>query len=201
VSNIASVAVTILPVNDPPIAANDVFRATANIPVVLNLVANDRDPDSATEPLIVAGLSAISPAEATIVSSGGSVTFTAALPGTYAFTYFAQDSQGALSPLPATVTVNVATQELLAITKAEFRQKGGRLRVDGIVIPASFQTIAVQLLNNDDVALAYAGTATPDVTGTWFIDLRNYQLPQGTTRVRAATASGTSQTLSLTIRP
>lgn len=114
-SNVATVTITVTPVNDPPVAVNDAASAFTNTATTINVLANDTDPEGNT--LTVASLSAVSPAGAGTVTGNGatSVTFTAAasFAGTATFTYRAFD--GALnSSTAATVTVTVTNRPPVA---------------------------------------------------------------------------------------
>ncbi|MCB9915914.1 MAG: tandem-95 repeat protein [Planctomycetes bacterium] len=55
-SNAATVTVTVDPVNEPPVALDDAIRTTEGTPVLIDVTANDSDPDGATgcgAPLVV----------------------------------------------------------------------------------------------------------------------------------------------------
>jgi VCBS repeat-containing protein len=106
-SNVATVNITIIPVNDPPAAVNDSYSTNQN--TTLNVTApgvlsNDSDVDS---PTLSASL-ASGPASGTLaLNANGSFTYTPAnnFTGTVTFTYRASD--GALTSNPATVTIAV----------------------------------------------------------------------------------------------
>jgi VCBS repeat-containing protein len=106
-SDVATVNVTIAPVNDAPVAVDDSATTAEDTPIVLNLVANDTDVDSST--LSVVSLS--TPLHGSVVvNADGSVTYTPATAyfGTDTFTYHTSD--GSLDSLnAATVTVTVGS--------------------------------------------------------------------------------------------
>jgi large repetitive protein len=104
-----TIAVNVAPVNDPPVARNDVFTmdedTTARIPVL----ANDTDADG--DPLTVTAAS--SPNGTVVINADGTVSFTPAANfiGPATITYTISDGRGGISI--ATVTVNVRnTNEL-----------------------------------------------------------------------------------------
>jgi len=106
-SNVATVSITINPVNDPPMAVDDNASTTQNTPVTINVVANDFDVDGTVNPATVI---VTNPTRGgTVVNHlNGTVTFTPKrnFRGTDTFTYTVRDNIGALSNT-ATVRVNV----------------------------------------------------------------------------------------------
>ena len=106
-ANIATVSVTITPVNDAPVAVDDTTITLEDTPIVLNLVANDSDIDSNT-------LSVVPVTDplhgSTVRNADGTVTYTpdANYFGTDTFTY--RSSDGSLESLnAATVTIVVGS--------------------------------------------------------------------------------------------
>jgi len=108
-SNVATVTITVTPVNDPPTAVADAYDAVAGTTLYVaspGVLANDSDVDG--DPL-TATTSGIPPTELTAFNTDGSFTFDATLltAGTVAqFDYVANDGTFDSLP-PATVTVNV----------------------------------------------------------------------------------------------
>jgi hypothetical protein len=108
-SNVATVSITVSPVNDPPVANADtvstpvIAGSTISIPVL----ANDTDLDDATSTLTVGAITT-PPAHgtATISVDGKTVNYTAGttFAGSDSFQYTAKDPSGA-SSAPATVTI------------------------------------------------------------------------------------------------
>ncbi len=108
-SNVATVSVAVVPAaNLPPIAEEDFARTTRNVPVTINVVGNDHDPDGTIAPSTV--LVVDTPTRGGTVSNAqdGSLVFTPKrnFKGTDTFTYLVADDQG-LQSAPATVRVNV----------------------------------------------------------------------------------------------
>jgi hypothetical protein len=139
---IGSVAVTVTPVNDPPVAQNDVVNAVAGTPVTISVLGNDFDFEG--QALTVANLT--QPAVGgTVANNGTSVTFTptAGFAGTTSFTYQARDSGGALSNV-ATVSVNVTAPVVVDLDiDAVTAQTGIR--------PGRAVTVRVDVRNNGTV--------------------------------------------------
>ena len=106
-SNAATVSITVTGVNDAPVANDDEAVAEAGKSVVIDLVANDFDPDGTIDPtttVLVAG-----PLHGTAtLARAGLVTYTAQVDytGTDTFAYAVQDDDGAASN-QATVTVQI----------------------------------------------------------------------------------------------
>jgi len=105
------VAVTITPVNDAPIAANDSATTLGPAPVTINVLANDSDPDG--DPLSVTAIGAPAHGIAMLLTVGpdaGKVSYVAEVgfAGSDSFTYTITD--GVLTAT-ATVTVIVSPVE------------------------------------------------------------------------------------------
>jgi subtilisin-like proprotein convertase family protein len=90
--------------NAPPVAVADAATTVAGVPVTLNVLANDSDPNG--DPLTITGLSNI--ANGTAVISGGAVVFTpaAGFTGSGTFTYTISDGKGGTASAQGTVTVS-----------------------------------------------------------------------------------------------
>jgi subtilisin family serine protease len=104
-SNVATVAITINPVNDPPKAVNDSAQTAQDTSTVINVLANDSDPDGDTVSLVSAGPS--STKGGTVAANpDGTVTYTppSGFNGVDSFTYKISDGNG----LTDTATVSVA---------------------------------------------------------------------------------------------
>ena len=101
-SNVATVTVTITPVNDAPVAANQSVAATEDTPVPITLTASDVDSPTLTYS-IVAG-----PSHGTVTGTAPTVTYTPAANynGADSFTFKAND--GSLDSNTATVSITVA---------------------------------------------------------------------------------------------
>ena len=106
-SNVATVSITVTPVNDAPSAANDSYTVTGGTTLTVaapGVLANDSDLEGPVTAVLATGT-----ANGTLaLAANGSFTYTpnAGFSGTDTFTYRARDAAGAESA-PATVTITV----------------------------------------------------------------------------------------------
>jgi subtilisin family serine protease len=109
----ATVTLTVVAPNQPPVAANDAFtapvrRKASYTPQVLGVLANDRDGDGSLVPSSVRIVTVPSQGGTAAVRADGTVSYTPKqrFKGTESFTYDVADDRGATSNV-ATVTINV----------------------------------------------------------------------------------------------
>ena len=108
-SNIATVAIVIQPVNDVPIANADFATTPEDTPVSIPVLANDTDVDSSLDPASLLVVTAPSNGQAVVQPSTGMIEY---IPqenfnGIDSFTYTVKDSDGAASePISVTITVS-----------------------------------------------------------------------------------------------
>jgi hypothetical protein len=95
----------VVPVNDPPLAADDQATTIEGVPVPINVVDNDTDVDGNLDPSTVCVILAPNHGSVAIEPSSGTVTYTSALGfvGMDSFTYQVSDTGG----LSATAVVTV----------------------------------------------------------------------------------------------
>ncbi len=98
---------TVTPVNDPPVAVNDIGTTTAGVPVTLNVLANDTDIEGST--LAVAGASD-PPHGAVVINANGTITYTPdpGYSGPDAFGYTATDGSAISNVATVSITVSPA---------------------------------------------------------------------------------------------
>jgi hypothetical protein len=102
----AIVTVTVKPVNDPPVAADDAAVTNEDVPVDVAVLVNDSDPDGDT--LTVSAYEAASAQGGTVkCTSAGMCTYasSAGFTGTDTFVYTASDGKGGSVTAAVTVTV------------------------------------------------------------------------------------------------
>lgn len=102
----ATIFITVTaPVNNPPIAVDDVTGTQAGQPVTIPVLGNDSDPDGDT--ITVTAIGPVTGGTATL-NANGTITFTPSngFTGQATFTYTISDGNGGTAT--ATVTVNVA---------------------------------------------------------------------------------------------
>jgi hypothetical protein len=122
VSNQAALAINITPVNDAPVAVNDLIDAVAGRVNGFNLIAKATDPDGNTDvknAVIVSWPAGLGPLP---VPVNGVISYTplAASVGPFNLTYRATDASGLLSLNTATGTVTVKAAEAITFTKSIF---------------------------------------------------------------------------------
>ncbi|MFL5291263.1 MAG: cadherin-like domain-containing protein [Myxococcales bacterium] len=205
VSNVANVSLDITPVNDPSTAVDDgPFTVQAGAATQLpNLIYNDIDADGAD---LVAAADLTQPAGATVTGgAGGIVTFTAALPGTYTFTYHVVDRAGVHSANAATVTVNVVGGDVVVVSSAQFRNGQKRWVISGSDDQPN-QLIHLTYVDGPNGGFEI-GTVQAGANGTWTFDTRNVSgisdpttLNPQPTRIRATSALGGTGTVAITYR-
>jgi len=108
-SNVATVTVAVAGVNDPPLAVDDSAATDEDTPVVINVLANDSDPDGSIDPSTVSIVAGPANGSVSVDPVNGDVTYSpdADYHGNDSFTYTVEDDEGATSNV-ATVTVTVA---------------------------------------------------------------------------------------------
>ncbi|MDF1553455.1 MAG: Ig-like domain-containing protein [Deferrisomatales bacterium] len=129
--SVATVAVDVQNVNDPPVAADDAYPVPQGAPATLDVLANDSDPDPGDNLWI----SAVGGAPTgTVVNNGSTLTYTpaAGFVGTDTLTYTAADAAGATASAGVTVTVIDATPPTVLLTEPP---SGGVGAADVLVVP------------------------------------------------------------------
>ena len=122
-SNVATVTLTVIGVNDAPLAANDAASTTQGIAVPGSVLGNDTDVDAGTT--LTATLAARPANGAVTLASNGSFTYTpnANFSGTDSFTYTASD--GAAASNVATVTMTVTAVSNPVVFSDDFETNRG----------------------------------------------------------------------------
>src|SRR5262249_9659190 len=115
------VTIHVLPVNDPPVAADDTFNAQAGRPERLNVLANDTDVDG--DLLRVSSYTRTT--KGLLTRSGNSLMYTASpgATGTDTFTYTVSDGHGGTDT--ATVTLNVTDSIAPKVTAVRLHYGSG----------------------------------------------------------------------------
>ncbi len=102
----ASVTITVTPVNDPPVARDDVTETSMDVPTTVFVLFNDSDPEGDQRILVSTG--GASAAGGTFSCAGSSCDYTppAGFTGVDSFSYTVRDPFGATDTATVTVTVN-----------------------------------------------------------------------------------------------
>ena len=112
----STINVTVVPVNDPPRAVNDVANTDEETPVRIPLLANDVDLDG--DPLTVTAANA--PNGTVVINADGTITYTPRLDyfGTDTITYTVSDGKGGTSTATVTVTVRDTNERPIDLNEA-----------------------------------------------------------------------------------
>ena len=173
VSNEATVSITIVPVNDAPVANNDtavgLFQGIANIPIL----SNDTDVDGNIDVASVTIVSQPQHGTLQINNLNGEVTYThtGATNASDSFTYRVKDTLGLLSNI-ATVSITIQTppnaqNDQLVVTKAgtstidvtaNDTAPSGTLSKQSIVIRTQPVYGTLTLLGNGQIRYSHDGT-------------------------------------------
>ncbi|KNC66851.1 hypothetical protein AC626_14535, partial [Pseudoalteromonas rubra] len=108
-SNTATVTITVEPLNQPPVAVNDSATTTQEVPVAIDVLANDSDSDGSLNYNSLTVVSAPTNGNVALDTaelSGFIYTPQSGFSGSDSFTYQVQDNEGSLSNT-ATVTITV----------------------------------------------------------------------------------------------
>ncbi|MFC5697097.1 Ig-like domain-containing protein [Pseudomonas sp. GCM10022186] len=202
----ATVTVSVSP-NQPPVAVADT-GSTLGVPLTLNVLANDSDPEGNT-PLSVVLVSQPAAGQGSASTDGSSITYTPPATVTSGFTtsfsYQARDAFGALSA-PVTVTVQVspppATAENLTVTTALVRSRSNNRytwELDGQSSITTGNSISVTVATTTGPVLL--GTTTVPVTGRWRLSVTTTNItPAATPTATITTSHGTVRTVTLGTR-
>jgi len=180
-SNLATVSVTVTPVNDAPVAVDDTALTIAGQPAItVNVLANDTDPD---------GLADINRTSLTIVQApsvgtasvvNGAIVYTPPLTlaaNTVAnIIYRVSDFAGAASN-NATLAVTVNRPDTLTVRSAVYTAKTRNWNVVGSSNLSLGQTITLVSGPVYSATAPVIGTAVVQANGTWSINLVNNVLP------------------------
>jgi hypothetical protein len=175
----AIVTVTVNPVNDPPVAIDDVTVTNEDTPVTLSVISNDDDPNDPLgniDPSSVTTTGVLQPMNGTVTVNGdGTVTYTpnADFNGEDSFEYIVCDDG---TPLPALcdtalviVTVNPVNDPPVAIddvtvtdeeTPVVINVNSNDTDLDGNIDPSSVTTDGVIQPSNGTVTVNADGTIT-----------------------------------------
>ncbi len=202
----ATVTVTVSP-NQPPVATVDT-GATLGVPLTLNVLANDSDPEGNT-PLTVVNLTQPSNGQGTASTNGTTITYTPPASVTTAFTatfaYQVQDAFGALSA-PVSVSVQVspppATAETFTVTTNEFTLRSNS-RVTWALDGTSSVTVgnAVRVQVTTTTGLLDLGSVAVPLSGRWRMSVTTTgAVPTAAPTATITTSQGTVRTVTLVPR-
>ncbi|MFZ5961618.1 Ig-like domain-containing protein [Thalassococcus sp. BH17M4-6] len=194
----ATVTVTVNAVNDPPVADDDAATTDEDNAVVIGVLANDTDFDSAT--LSVSGTTA--PANGSVtINPDNTITYTPDLNffGTDSFTYTAFDGVDASDPATVTVTVNPVNDPPLANPDSATTDEDVAVNIDVLANDIDAEndplTVFATSATNGSVVIEADGslTYTPNANFNGS-DTITYQMTDGI-------AGSSSSTVDVTVTP
>ncbi|MEP6340822.1 Ig-like domain-containing protein, partial [Parasphingorhabdus sp.] len=188
----ATVDVTVNPVNDAPVAVDDVAATPEDTPITLNVLGNDSDVDG--DPLTVTG--ATSPDGQVTINPDGTVTF-APNPdfnGTTTVTYTISDGNGGTATATVTLTVDPANDAPVATPDVEQTDEDTPVTVSILDNDTDADgdplTVTAATAPNGTVTINPDGTVTyapnPNFNGT---DIITYTVSDGNGGFAATTAT------------
>jgi len=191
-SNLATVSLIIHPVNDVPAAVDDEDSTSEDIPVTIDVLINDSDPDG--DPLSVDWVE--QPENGSVAYNGGNVTYTPGpnFHGTDTFSYAVTDGSGGQAEAMVTVLVSPVNDPPMAQDDSDSTDEGTSVVID--VLPNDFDpdgdNLTVQSVTqpdsgsvvNDGLDVVY--TPDPEFNG---IDSFTYTVSDGNGETAIATVT------------
>lgn len=202
----ATVTINVAPNRAP--TANPETVATLGVPLTINVLANDTDPEG-NVPLAVAAVTQPAAGRGTVSTDGTTVTYTPPATVTAAFTttftYQARDSLGALST-PGTVTVNVSPRpaaETFTVTAATVTARSNNRYnwdISGTSSVTTGNVVTVRVTTTTGVQTL--GTATVPVNGRWRLAVSNSTtiIPTAAPTATITTSPGTTRTVNVVVQ-
>jgi uncharacterized repeat protein (TIGR01451 family) len=173
----ATVTVTVIPVNDPPIAVPDSGATDEDTSVLIDVATNDTDVESVVADPTTVAIASCPGGAACVANGDGTVTYTpgANFFGVTTFTYTIDDDQGATSsPGTVTVVVNSINDPPQANDDSRSTNQGVPVTinaaandsdVEGGLVPSSAQLVAGpsngSVINNGDGSFTYFPNVGP----------------------------------------
>ena len=104
-SNVATVSIVVVAVNDAPVMSNDIQTTNEDVATLIDVLANDTDVDGDTVSTVIIDTQ---PSNGSVTIENDKINYqpNSNFEGTDSFTYYAQDSTGAIGNA-ATVTINI----------------------------------------------------------------------------------------------
>jgi MYXO-CTERM domain-containing protein len=165
----ASVSLTVNPVADAPVAADDTASVDRDASVVIDVLANDSDPDA--DALSVSGIT--QPANGSVTNNGSDVTYTpaASFTGNDSFTYEINDGNGGTDSATVDVTVIQPNRAPTASDDTATVTEGNSVTID---VLANDQDADGDALLVDSVTQPSNGAVTSSTTDVTYTPDANY---------------------------
>jgi VCBS repeat-containing protein len=201
-SNVATVTITVNPVNDAPTAADEAFATDEDTPLTLaapGVLGNDTDVDGdALRAVLVSG-----PAHGALtLNADGSLTYTPAADfnGGDSFTYRASDGSLTSSPATVRITVNPVNDAPVAANDTYTVQQNAILSVPAPGVLGNDSDVDSPTLTAAVVAGPASGTLTLDPNGSFTYVPSAGFTGTDTFTYRAGDGSATSGVATVTVR-
>jgi len=175
-SNVATVTITVTPVNDAPVATSDAYATAEDTTLTIvapGVLANDADVDGSPRAVLVAG-----PSRGTLsLNLDGSFTYTPALNynGPDAFTYRADDETLSSGPVTVALSVTAVNDPPVAANDSYSVTQGTALTVaaPGVLgndtdIDSALTAAVITGPSNGTLSLASNGSFTYTPAGTFY---------------------------------
>ena len=166
-SNIATVTIIVTGTNDAPIAVDDTDTTPEDTAKVIDVLANDTDPES--DPLSISAVTQGAHGAVTITNSGADVTYTPAANwnGSDSFTYTISDGHGGSDTATVTVTVTAANDAPVAVNDNSYSTNAG----------TALTIAAPGVLSNDtDIDRQQPDSDQGDRPGPWCSDAEHKRI-------------------------
>ncbi|AXM94612.1 Ig-like domain-containing protein [Pseudomonas plecoglossicida] len=154
--------------NQKPLAVADTVSTNAGVPITINVLANDSDPDNNT-PLTIGSFAPPAAGQGTVALNGStSLTYTppaSNVPLQATFSYIARDSKG-LDSEPATVTVNVTPNPAPVANNDTAASQGGTLTLNVLLNDSGSTPLTVLILTQPAAGQGSVSTDGTVVTYT-----------------------------------
>src|SRR5262245_37926574 len=164
-SNVATVTITILPVNDPPVASNDAVVTDEDVAVDGSVLGNDTDPDGDKLTAVLVN----GPDNGTLqFTADGTFTYTpnAKFNGTDKFTYQASDGAGVSNIATVTIGVLPSPDAPVLIVQPASGGEDTPIPLDiEVILTDPAEIVSITIAGVPPGASLSAGTKNTD--GTW----------------------------------
>jgi len=149
-SNVATVNISILPLNDAPVAQNDTYNAYTSQPTVIEVLSNDTDVDNNLDASLTQVTTLPTHGNA-IVNTNGTITYTSndGFTGSDSFIYSITDSDGLTAS--ATVFLTIQTGNIAPTAVNDYTQTNEDQSVD--INPLANDSDPNNNLNNESLAI------------------------------------------------
>ena len=204
-SNTATVSITVNPVNDPPVAANDTYSTNEDTPLTVaapGVLGNDTDMDG--NPLTAVLVAAVSHGTLTL-NANGSFTYSPAANynGPDSFTYRANDGTANSNTATVSITVNPVNDPPVAANDGYSTNEDTPLTVAAPGVLGNDTDMDGDPLTAVLVAGPDHGTLSLNSNGSFtYSPAANYNGPDSFTyRANDGTANSNTATVSITVNP